>query len=400
MRILTHIVTAQEDGATVKHLLRQHFALSSSLLKSIKWREGGITLNGVPVTVTALCHAGDRLAADVSDSPSQNPNLHPIDFPLSILWEDEDLLILNKPAGITVHCAALTQEPVTVAGAVAHYLNSDQYHGVNRLDRGTTGVMVVAKSGYIHARCMALLHSGDFYREYRGICLGTPEPISGHIDLPIDRDRDSLLKRHIDPQGAPAHTDYEVLAQRLDNTPKPQEDFDIQYVTHNYYGPTYRRSTYQEISPDVIALYRYQKNNRTYTVTHNEGYSYSYDSLYPQQMMQLGEPTQVLLGGNTGDITIRSNLRNKNTLLIVGDDSILPVLPFLAAHYSEIRFLDPAQMTQQQLEQFDCTGYQRILISYSVDSFIHGSSAQKLRFLQTAQSSELVEVSPAQQEER
>ena len=102
---------------------------------------------------------------------------------------------------------------------------------------------------------------------------------------------------------------YEVLAQRLDNTPKPQEDFDIQYVTHNYYGPTYRRSTYQEISPDVIALYRYQKNNRTYTVTHNEGYSYSYDSLYPQQMMQLGEPTQVLLGGNTGDITIRSNLR-------------------------------------------------------------------------------------------
>ena len=214
MRILTHTVTAQEDGATVKHLLRQRFALSSSLLKSIKWREGGITLNGVPVTVTALCHAGDRLAADVSDSPSQNPNLHPIDFPLSILWEDEDLLILNKPAGITVHCAALTQEPVTVAGAVAHYLNSDQYHGVNRLDRGTTGVMVVAKSGYIHARCMALLHSGDFYREYRGICLGTPEPISGHIDLPIDRDRDSLLKRHIDPQGAPAHTDYEVLAQR------------------------------------------------------------------------------------------------------------------------------------------------------------------------------------------
>ena len=79
---------------------------------------------------------------------------------------------------------------------------------------------------------------------------------------------------------------------------KPPEDFNIQYVTHNYYGPTYRRSTYQEISPDVIALYRYQKNNRTYTVTHNEGYSYSYDSLYPQQMMQLGEPTQVLLGGN------------------------------------------------------------------------------------------------------
>ena len=214
MRILTHIVTAQEDGATVKHLLRQHFALSSSLLKSIKWRSGGITLNGMPVTVAALCRAGDLLAVDVSDPPSHNPHLHPVDYPLSILWEDEDLLILNKPAGITVHCAALTEEPVTVAGAVAYYLHSDQYHGVNRLDRGTTGVMVVAKTGYMHARCMALLHSGDFYREYRGICLGTPEPAAGSIDLPIDRDNDSLLKRRIDPNGAPAHTDYQVLAHK------------------------------------------------------------------------------------------------------------------------------------------------------------------------------------------
>lgn len=214
MRILTHIVTAQEDGATVKHLLRQRFALSSSLLKSIKWRSGGITLNGMPVTVAALCRAGDLLAVDVSDPPSHNPHLHPVDYPLSILWEDEDLLILNKPAGITVHCAALTEEPVTVAGAVAYYLHSDQYHGVNRLDRGTTGVMVVAKTGYMHARCMALLHSGDFYREYRGICLGTPEPAAGSIDLPIDRDNDSLLKRRIDPNGAPAHTDYQVLAHK------------------------------------------------------------------------------------------------------------------------------------------------------------------------------------------
>lgn len=51
-----------------------------------------------------------------------------------------------------------------------------------------------------------------------------------------------------------------MLAQRLDITPRPQEDFDIQYVTHSYYGETYQRSAYQDISPDVIALYRYQKN--------------------------------------------------------------------------------------------------------------------------------------------
>ena len=186
-------------------------AISYFSAAKLKWRPGAITLNGIPVIVSTRTEAGDVLAADVSDLPGENPHIRPVAYPLDILWEDEDLLILNKPAGITVHCAALTREPVTVAGAVAHYLHSDQYHGVNRLDRGTTGVMVVAKTGYIHARCMALLHSGDFYREYRGICLGTPAPAAGSIDLPIGRQADSLLQRRIDPQGAPAHTDYEVL---------------------------------------------------------------------------------------------------------------------------------------------------------------------------------------------
>ena len=69
MRILTHTVTDRENGTSVKKLLRQHFALSSSLLKAIKWRENGITLNGIPVTVASLCHTGDLLAADVSDQP-------------------------------------------------------------------------------------------------------------------------------------------------------------------------------------------------------------------------------------------------------------------------------------------------------------------------------------------
>ena len=212
MRILTHTVTEQEDGMPVKKLLRQHFGLSSSLLKAIKWRPDGITLNGMAVTVAAPCRTGDILAADVSDPPSHNPHLHPVDFPLSILWEDEDLLILNKPAGITVHSAALTEETVTVAGAVAHYLGCDTFHPVNRLDRGVTGVMAVAKNGYMHQRCMAILHTDDFRREYRGICDGVPQPTQGTIDLPISRQPGSLLKRSIDPEGLPSRTEYEVLS--------------------------------------------------------------------------------------------------------------------------------------------------------------------------------------------
>lgn len=212
MRILTHIVTPDEDGRTAGSLLRRHFCLSSSLLKAIKWRPGGITLNGQTVPVSARCRSGDRLCADVSDPPCHNPNLHPVPYPLDIVWEDEDLLVLNKPAGLTVHCASLTHDPVTVAGAVAYYLHADAFHGVNRLDRGTTGLLVAAKSGYIHARCMELLHTGAFYREYLAVCVGAPSPSAGSIDLPIGRAGASLVKRCPRPDGLPAHTDYETLA--------------------------------------------------------------------------------------------------------------------------------------------------------------------------------------------
>lgn len=177
---------------------------------------------------------------------------------------------------------------------------------------------------------------------------------------------------------------YEVLAQRMDNTPKPQEDFDIQYVAQDYYGRTYQRSRCQDVSPDRIALYRYQKSNKTYTVTHDEGYGYTYPELYPEQLTELGNLERVVLGGKSKKITIRTNLKNKNTLLIVGDSSILPVLPFLALHYSQICFVDTDMMSYDEIASLDCSGYQRVLISYSVDEFIHKASPQKLKALDTS----------------
>lgn len=210
MRILSLSITPELSGHTVGVLLRRELGVSSSLLKSLKWRENAILLNGQPVTVRAVTQTGDVLTADVSDPPAVSP-IAPVDYPLDILWEDEDLLIISKPAGITVHSAALTEETVTVAGAVAHYLGGGLFHPVNRLDRGVTGVMVVAKNGYMHQRCMSILHTEDFRRTYLGICEETPTPLCGTIDLPISREPDSLLKRRIDPQGLPSRTEYQVL---------------------------------------------------------------------------------------------------------------------------------------------------------------------------------------------
>lgn len=212
MRVLRHIVTAAEDGQTVKAVLRERWHIAGSLLRRLKFRNA-ITVNGQPVFVSHILHEGDTLAADVSDTAGENPHIQPVDFPLQILYEDDDLLLIDKPAGIAIHPAALTEETVTIAGAAAYYLKSDSFHGVNRLDRGTTGVMAIAKTGYIHALCMQQLHTDAFRRDYRAICEGVPSPAEGAIDLPLGRAEGSVLKRQPDPDGLPAHTRYEVLAE-------------------------------------------------------------------------------------------------------------------------------------------------------------------------------------------
>ncbi len=211
MSVLTHTVTREESGCTVRDILTARFHISSSLRKVLRRRDGALLLNGTPVTVAQTVRCGDVLHVDVSDvEPAQN-HIIPVRFPLTILWEDEHLLAIDKSAGIAVHPAALTEEIVTIAGAVADYLGSSSFHAVNRLDRGTSGVMLIAKNGFMHSRCMELLHTAALQREYRAVCDGVPSPAAGIIELSIGRDSASLLRRRIDPNGQPARTTYEVL---------------------------------------------------------------------------------------------------------------------------------------------------------------------------------------------
>ncbi len=133
---------------------------------------------------------------------------------LHIVYEDEHLLILNKPAGMAVHGGYDRGDP-TVANALAAYLGPDAvFHPVNRLDRGTSGVMLVARSGYVHDRLRRVLHTGDFRRTYLAAACGTGLPPSGTIDLPIARADDGTTRRTAAPDGQPSVTDYTVLAER------------------------------------------------------------------------------------------------------------------------------------------------------------------------------------------
>ncbi len=205
-----YTVLPEEAGCTVRDVLTGALGVSSTLRKALMGREGAVLVAGRAAPLWQRLASGETVAVDVSDPPAPPPKA--VDFPLSVLWEDEHLLAIDKPPGIAVHAAALTEEAVTVAGAAAWHTGGP-VHIVNRLDRGTTGVMLLAKNGYMHARCMALLHSGDLQREYRAVCDGVPQPEQGTVDAPIGREEGSLLRRCVAPGGQRAVTEYRLLAK-------------------------------------------------------------------------------------------------------------------------------------------------------------------------------------------
>ena len=101
-----------------------------------------------------------------------------------------------------------------MAAGLLHYLGDGaSVHLVNRLDKGTTGLMAAAKNAYVHDRLRKQLHTADFRRTYLAVCAGEPEKRAGRIELPIGRAPASAIKRQIDPDGKPAATDYRVLGR-------------------------------------------------------------------------------------------------------------------------------------------------------------------------------------------
>jgi len=143
-----HIQPAQE-GRTVESLLHRELAMSDSHIARLKRRPLGICLNGQRVYTNARVTAGDILVAEIGDFPVKRPQ--PMACPLSVLYEDDDMLLLNKQPGIAVHASTRNPGECTLENALAAYLpETDGLHPVSRLDRGTSGVMTWAKNGYMH----------------------------------------------------------------------------------------------------------------------------------------------------------------------------------------------------------------------------------------------------------
>ena len=215
METITKTITAEEAGSTVRHILRAKLHFSSHAISRLTRAENGILVNGQHARTTFVLHTGDILSVETVDHRPPKVEPTPGDWPLPIVWEDGHLLVVDKPVGMTAHASNFLPDTPTVAGALAWSRGTDfVFHSVNRLDKGTTGLMVVAKSGYVHDLLRRSLHTPRFLREYRAVCIGCPDPKTGTIDAPIGRDESSTIARMVRPDGQAAVSHYEVLSSR------------------------------------------------------------------------------------------------------------------------------------------------------------------------------------------
>ena len=213
MRRLTLTVGREHHGSEVNTLLRKELSLSAAAVRRAKAIPDGITLDGEPVFTNARVRAGQVLSAAVGDVCA-NPAVEPAEGPLDIRYEDEDLIILDTAGGVPVHPSQGHHGDTLANFLAAHYEGQGlvaAFHPVNRLDRGTSGLMAVAKHAHAHERLQAQLLTGQLARTYLAVCEGVPSPVAGTVDRPVARQPGSVLRRMVTEDGAPARTHYRVL---------------------------------------------------------------------------------------------------------------------------------------------------------------------------------------------
>ena len=201
------------SGRTVDSLLRKHWGLSGTVIRRIKWLEDGITVDGKRVTVRHKASEGELLSARLTDLSITSGTI-PAEGPLDIVHEDEDMVVVNKAPGVLVHPSHGHFDDTVGNFLLWHYRqNGDEsdFHPVHRLDKGTSGLLVIAKHPHGQEVLKNQLHTGDFRRTYLAVCDRVPSPAEGTIDAPIRPVEGSLMAREVNPEGQPARTHYKVL---------------------------------------------------------------------------------------------------------------------------------------------------------------------------------------------
>lgn len=198
MRIINFEITEKDDKKPIRTFLRE-FGVSASLLTKLKHTENGITKNGVFAKTIEELSTGDTLTIKIENSGSI---ARPMCIDIEIPYEDEDIIVLNKPPLLPVH-ESRNHIGDTLSNFVAYHCGENMaFRAVYRLDRDTSGLVLVAKNELAAAKL-----AGKIKKDYYAVVDGTIEN-DGIVDAPIARCGDSIIKRKVDENGETAITEY------------------------------------------------------------------------------------------------------------------------------------------------------------------------------------------------
>ncbi len=203
----------EDAGRRVKEILRSVMGVSYTAMKSAKWGER-IFLNGMPVRVDARVAEKDLIRIDWAEDEPVYP-LKPYQVPLTIPFEDEHLMVIDKPGGVASQSSRSHPDDSLENAAYAYFDCPERfvYRPVNRLDKGTGGLMVIAKTPHCQHLLQQKLHTSDFRRRYLALTDGLPGEAEGVIDAPIAKAEGATVKRVVSPEGKPSRTHYRVVRE-------------------------------------------------------------------------------------------------------------------------------------------------------------------------------------------
>lgn len=204
----------ENNKITINQILQNELKISSRLLfKLIK--NNKISLNENICDTRAIPDIGDIISIDFNYE-EDNSNIIPTKMELNIIYEDDWLLVVNKPAGIAIHPSILHYSD-SLCNGIRFYFDTiglkKKIRPVNRLDLNTSGLVVFAKCEYIQECLISQMKNNEFKKEYLAICKGYFEKKLGTINLPIARKENSIIERCISENGQPSITHYEVLKE-------------------------------------------------------------------------------------------------------------------------------------------------------------------------------------------
>lgn len=203
----------------INQVLKKEFNISSRLLSKLI-NNHKVLLNSKPSDTRSIIKENDVVQV-LLDNEEDNSNIIPTKIKLDIVYEDEGMLVINKPAGIAIH-PSLRHYTDSLSNGVKYYFDEidlkKKIRPVNRLDLGTSGLVIFAKNEYIQECLIRQMEKGIFKKEYLCIVCGTLEKNKGTIEAPIKRKNNSIIERCIASNGKPSITHYSVEKKYKDYT--------------------------------------------------------------------------------------------------------------------------------------------------------------------------------------